>query len=186
MKPASREELRARAAAALDATHWAHERGPRTMNARARVAFALDRNLRPKAEDVRWLEMVAIVGPPDAEDPAPPPSTPDIPDADACQKCLAEGYRNPGEFTVDPMGVVCGMCAIDLKEDPLALRQKAEDQDRAALAMEAEDGGKYGWSYFDRLAGKYLKITAADLARIGRQMRVVFARSTQVPPERGR
>lgn len=52
-------ELRDRAAAALDATHDVGERGPRTFQARQRVAVALDAGRRPPLVDVKHLEKVA-------------------------------------------------------------------------------------------------------------------------------
>jgi hypothetical protein len=47
---------RTRAAKALDLTHTIGERGPRTYQARKRIAEALDTYGRIRREDVRWLE----------------------------------------------------------------------------------------------------------------------------------
>ena len=53
----SRLDTNNRAAAALDLTHACGERGPRTFNARRRVASALDGAAgKLNIEDVRWLE----------------------------------------------------------------------------------------------------------------------------------
>lgn len=48
-----------RAVKALDLTHAVGERGPRTFNARQRVATALDGADKLTVADVRWLERVA-------------------------------------------------------------------------------------------------------------------------------
>jgi hypothetical protein len=48
-----------RAARALDLTHAIGERGPRTFNARQRVASALDGVGKLNIADVRWLERIA-------------------------------------------------------------------------------------------------------------------------------
>jgi hypothetical protein len=53
------QEWTDRGAAALDATHHCGERGPKTFQARARVAAAIDAGVRPSVADVRWLESVA-------------------------------------------------------------------------------------------------------------------------------
>ncbi len=47
------------AAAALDLTHAIGERGPRTYNARQRVAAALDAGRVPLKKDIEWLLNVA-------------------------------------------------------------------------------------------------------------------------------
>ena len=47
------------AAAALDLTHLVGERGPRTLNARLRVASCLDAGVQASSEDVVWLMAVA-------------------------------------------------------------------------------------------------------------------------------
>lgn len=48
-----------RAARSMDLTHAVGERGPRTFNARKRVARALDGIGKVNVADVRWLERVA-------------------------------------------------------------------------------------------------------------------------------
>lgn len=59
MPKATKEQTANRAAAALDATHRVGERGPKTFQARQRIAAALDAGRRPLVKDIRWLEQVA-------------------------------------------------------------------------------------------------------------------------------
>ena len=53
-----KQTLEQRAAAALDKTHAIGERGPKTFNARQRIALALDSTSKVAIADVRWLEQV--------------------------------------------------------------------------------------------------------------------------------
>ncbi len=50
---------RERAARALDRTHSIGERGPRTYNARQRIAAALDAGKLPTKKDIEWLERIS-------------------------------------------------------------------------------------------------------------------------------
>lgn len=52
--------LQDRAALALDRTLAHDQRGPRTFQARRRVARALDLGDRLRKDDLRWLERVAL------------------------------------------------------------------------------------------------------------------------------
>lgn len=52
------KDIISRAAAALDATHSKGERGPRTYQARQRVALALDLGRKPSLVDIVWLERI--------------------------------------------------------------------------------------------------------------------------------
>ena len=62
-KRATQQELKIRAAAALDMTHHVGLRGPKTINARERLALALDKGRRVLVPDIRWLEHVASIEP---------------------------------------------------------------------------------------------------------------------------
>ena len=53
-----RKTKRERAAAALDRTLHLHDRGPRTMTSRLRVAAALNGQTKLRLQDLEWLESV--------------------------------------------------------------------------------------------------------------------------------